>query len=143
MDITELRKQIDSIDDELIELFHRRMDVSRDIAAYKKSIGMRVYDPAREREKLYEIAMKSGEDMGEYSTILWNILMDLSKTYQERVNAHESPLSQKILHAMENTLSSVKGRHDPCIVPRALPCMEAAMALALYDAILERENGGK
>lgn len=43
----------------------------------------------------------------------------------------------------EDTLLSVKGRHDPCIVPRALPCMEAAMALALYDAILERETGGK
>ena len=32
----------------------------------------------------------------------------------------------------------VEGRHDPCIVPRALPCMEAAAAAALYDAILER-----
>ena len=31
----------------------------------------------------------------------------------------------------------IKGRHDPCIVPRALPCVEAAAAVALYDAILE------
>ena len=29
----------------------------------------------------------------------------------------------------------VKGRHDPCIVPRALPCVEAATALALIDSI--------
>jgi chorismate synthase len=27
----------------------------------------------------------------------------------------------------------VKGRHDPCIVPRAVPCVEAAAAIALYD----------
>ncbi len=32
----------------------------------------------------------------------------------------------------------VGGRHDPCIVPRAVPCMEAAAAAALYDALLER-----
>jgi chorismate synthase len=31
----------------------------------------------------------------------------------------------------------IHGRHDPCIVPRALPCVEAAAAVAIYDAILE------
>ena len=36
---------------------------------------------------------------------------------------------------------SIHGRHDPCIVPRALPCMEAAMAVAIYDLILEKAKG--
>lgn len=31
---------------------------------------------------------------------------------------------------------TVKGRHDPCIVPRALPCVESAAAIALYDLLL-------
>jgi chorismate synthase len=39
---------------------------------------------------------------------------------------------------VENTVLQVKGRHDPCIVPRAVPCVEAAAAIALYDAYLER-----
>ena len=30
----------------------------------------------------------------------------------------------------------VKGRHDPCIVPRAVPVIEAAAAIAIYDLIL-------
>lgn len=30
----------------------------------------------------------------------------------------------------------VKGRHDPCIVPRAVPVMEAAAAIAIFDLIL-------
>ena len=30
----------------------------------------------------------------------------------------------------------VKGRHDPCIVPRAVPVVEAAAAIAIYDLIL-------
>ena len=37
----------------------------------------------------------------------------------------------------EESEVQVRGRHDPCIVPRALPCVEAAAALAVYDAFLE------
>ncbi|MGN1002538.1 MAG: chorismate synthase [Oscillospiraceae bacterium] len=39
----------------------------------------------------------------------------------------------------EDTTLSVRGRHDPCIVPRAVPCVEAAAAAAVYDMILESE----
>ena len=34
----------------------------------------------------------------------------------------------------------VSGRHDPCIVPRAVPCIEAAAAIAIYDALLGRRK---
>jgi len=42
------------------------------------------------------------------------------------------------LSRAENAVLRVKGRHDPCIVPRAVPCVEAAAAIALYDAYLDR-----
>ena len=31
----------------------------------------------------------------------------------------------------------IKGRHDPCVVPRAVPCVESAMNIALLSALLE------
>jgi len=37
-----------------------------------------------------------------------------------------------------NAVLTVRGRHDPCIVPRAVPCVEAAAAAALLDAYLDR-----
>ena len=40
------------------------------------------------------------------------------------------------LQAGENTELAIQGRHDPCIVPRAVPCVEAAAAIAVLDAIL-------
>ena len=40
------------------------------------------------------------------------------------------------LRAMEETTLTIHGRHDPCIVPRAVPCVEAAVAIAVYDAWL-------
>jgi len=41
----------------------------------------------------------------------------------------------------EEAVLRVRGRHDPCIVPRAVPCVEAAVALGLLDMLLEGGNG--
>lgn len=41
------------------------------------------------------------------------------------------------LSKRENVKLTITGRHDPCIVPRAVPCVQAAMAIAIYDALLD------
>ena len=41
------------------------------------------------------------------------------------------------LSRRENTVMAVKGRHDPCIVPRAVPVVEAAAAVAVVDMMLD------
>lgn len=43
------------------------------------------------------------------------------------------------METMEQASLRVGGRHDPCIVPRAVPCVEAAAAIAVYDALLARK----
>ena len=40
------------------------------------------------------------------------------------------------LSRREEVRLNITGRHDPCIVPRAVPCVEAAAAIAIYDALL-------
>jgi len=40
------------------------------------------------------------------------------------------------LSRKEEVRLAITGRHDPCIVPRAVPCVEAAAAIAIYDALL-------
>lgn len=44
------------------------------------------------------------------------------------------------MEKMCKTDLNIRGRHDPCIVPRALPCLEAAAAVAIYDLILEEKR---
>ncbi len=46
------------------------------------------------------------------------------------------PQQSICLSKMEQQELIVKGRHDPCIVPRAVPVVEAAAAIAIYDLIL-------
>lgn len=41
---------------------------------------------------------------------------------------------------MSNEVLEIKGRHDPCIVPRAVPCVEAAVSLAILSHMLDYPN---
>jgi chorismate synthase len=40
----------------------------------------------------------------------------------------------------ENTLLSIRGRHDPCLVLRAIPVVEALSSLAVVEMIIEKEG---
>ncbi len=42
--------------------------------------------------------------------------------------------------SMTNTILSVRGRHDPCVVARAVPVFEAAAAIAITDMLLDGRN---
>ena len=44
------------------------------------------------------------------------------------------------LRTMSNTELEINGRHDPCIVPRAVPVIEAVAAIAVYDLILSSKK---
>lgn len=46
-----------------------------------------------------------------------------------------SPQKSVNLETMKNEILEIKGRHDPCIVPRAVPVVEAAVAFGLLDII--------
>ena len=51
-DLNELRKEIDTIDKAMVDLFEKRMDVSRRVAEYKIANGKKVLDREREQQKL-------------------------------------------------------------------------------------------
>lgn len=48
-----------------------------------------------------------------------------------------APQQSVNLQTMENTTLEIKGRHDPCILPRAVPVVESAVALGILDLIME------
>ena len=44
------------------------------------------------------------------------------------------------LSTMTEEKLEIKGRHDPCIVPRAVPCIEAVAAIVIMDLLLEERG---
>lgn len=51
MEISDYRKQIDTIDEQLVKLFTRRMEVSAEIGRFKQENDIPVYDAEREKKK--------------------------------------------------------------------------------------------
>ena len=98
------------------------------------------YDPGSEMNDAYciidgHITAASNNAGG----ILGGITSGLPVIFRATIKPTPSismPQQSVSLSKMENTELTVKGRHDPCIVPRAVPVVEAAAAIAIFDLIL-------
>jgi len=105
MNLEELRLKIDKADDALIRAFCERMQVSADIAAYKKEHGLPILDSSRERRKLKDVAEKAGTEMEDYATVLYELLFELSRAYQGHLSDEATELTHEIEAAISGTPS--------------------------------------
>ena len=85
MELKELRCRIDEIDDQLIKLFVQRMEVSAQVAAYKKEHQLPIFVQTREQEKLDDVAQKAGVEMADYTKALYGAIFELSRSYQSKL----------------------------------------------------------
>ena len=103
MDLNDYRKEIDSIDDQMIALFARRMNIAAKIAEYKKANGLRVLDARREKEKLRDIMEKTPDGLREYMSSLYSLMFELSRSHQGRLLGAAGELPAKIAAAIQDT----------------------------------------
>lgn len=103
MDLEDLRLQIDEIDDKIVELIEKRMDVAAGIAKYKKENNLPVLNSKREREKLNDVSKKSREETQSYMRVLYSLMFELSRSYQNRLLNTNTQVFQNVMNAIENT----------------------------------------
>ena len=103
MDLSEIRKNIDEIDDQLVRLFCERMNLSAQVADYKKANNLPIFVPARERQILQTVAEKSGPELENYTRTLYSMLFELSRSYQSKRNSVPTELFHQITQAIEQT----------------------------------------
>jgi len=83
IDLQESRKKIDAIDKKIVELFEERMQIAKDIAEYKLSIGKPIYDAAREEEKLSTLTALTDNEFNKRAIAdLFKQIMSLSRRMQ-------------------------------------------------------------
>ncbi len=83
LNLEEIRKEISAINDEMLALFVKRMELSSQVAAYKIANGLPTLDRKREEAILQKVADNTSEELRQYALELFRTMMDLSKQYQE------------------------------------------------------------
>ncbi len=103
MELQDLRAEINQIDEELVSLFLKRMNVAAEVAAYKKEHGLPVLDPARERALLARLSDRAGTENEEDIRTLYATILELSRSRQHRLLDADPALYGEILRAIEET----------------------------------------
>lgn len=83
VDLTESRKKIDEVDQEIVALFETRMKLAMDIADYKRSVGKPIFDAAREEEKLTALKALTEDEFNKKAIAdLFKQIMSMSRRLQ-------------------------------------------------------------
>ena len=83
--LDEIRVEISRINEAMLALFVKRMELSAKVAQYKKQNGLPTLDRKREEEILQKVADSTDDEYRQYALQFFKNLMDLSKDYQEKL----------------------------------------------------------
>ncbi|MFA5524233.1 MAG: chorismate mutase [Tissierellales bacterium] len=84
-DLSKLRQEIDTIDNELIVLFERRMEVSKKVADYKRDNKLPIFDASRENIIIKKNIQKlNNKSLAEELESFYKIIFKISKAIQKK-----------------------------------------------------------
>ncbi len=84
MDLSKCREEINKIDDQMKELFLKRMEVVSEVAKYKIENKMPIFDAKREESMKERLSSDTG-DMKEYYLAFLEEMLVQSKNYQKKL----------------------------------------------------------
>ncbi|MCL2095812.1 MAG: chorismate mutase [Oscillospiraceae bacterium] len=117
MDLNKLREEIDKIDNDLVKLFERRMDICVEVARYKQKNNIPVFDPERERLKTEDLSGKIAENRSDYIRELYSLIFKLSRDEQNYIIAGKSSgrfglLGEKLTHSYSPAIHAELGDYE-------------------------------
>lgn len=85
--LIQARQEIDEIDEEMAQLFVRRMQAVSRIASYKQAHGLPIFDEAREKEVIARNTARMGDEtLRPFYLQYISEVMRVSRCYQERLS---------------------------------------------------------
>ena len=134
MELSEIREKINAVDDQLLDLFLQRMDLSEEVAAYKNEHHQPILNKQREREILAKVAEKSG-DRERFSYHLFSTIFELSRSRQAELITAPT----KVESLVKTSLAS-GGEVFPQTGLVACQGVEGANSQVACDRLLPRGN---
>ena len=106
MDLTDLRRQIDVIDSQIVELYEKRMEISSQVAEYKIKTGKKVFDKAREEEKLRKVKALTHNEFNSHGIgELFEQIMSMSRKLQYRLLAEHGSIGKLPFIGVDNLVN--------------------------------------
>ena len=115
MDLNELRQDIDILDQQIFDAFTKRMDLCRQVAAYKIENNLPVFQTAREDAVVEKARGRVPEELSDGAALLSRTVMDISKHLQYRqILASRGKNTPTRPHCGFNTLRNVENVRVGC-----------------------------
>lgn len=89
--LEEIRSRIDEVDAQMTSLFEQRMELVREIFAYKTAHGLTIVDPSREEEVIRQNATRiTDSDIREFYVNFQREVLSLSRDWQLRLKSRKA-----------------------------------------------------
>ena len=102
-ELEQLRRDIDAIDRQIVDLMKQRMETVAQVAEYKKANNIPVLDSGRERALLSKVGQEAGEELADYIQSMYRTIMAASRSYENGKLGRGSKVYDGIKKAMEET----------------------------------------
>ena len=102
-ELKDLREKIDAIDRQMVDLLKQRMEVSKEVAAYKRSNGLPTLDAGRERALLGKVGEQAGEELADYTQSVYRTILAAGRSYQNACSGVPSQVYETIRKALDTT----------------------------------------
>ena len=95
MDLSVLRNEIDEIDRQMVDLYEKRMEICKNVAEYKIETGKKVFDKAREEEKIRKVKSLTHNEFNSHGVEeLFEQIMSMSRKLQYRILSEHGSLGK-------------------------------------------------
>ena len=102
-ELKDLRERIDAIDQQMVDLFKQRMEVSKEVAAYKQANGLPTLDAGRECALLGKVGEQAGEELADYTQSVYRTILAAGRSYQNACSGVTSKVYETIRKALDTT----------------------------------------
>lgn len=143
LDLSDIRKNIDSIDDRLLELFRQRMELTCQVAQYKAAHNMVVFQSEREKAIIRSVRDRSPDDLKSSAEFLFTNIMDISKCRQNNAitPAVEIPHRTEIKQGATVAVQGISGAYGHAAAVRLFPDGKMDFHASFAEVFEAVENG--
>lgn len=125
MTLDNARLEINKIDNEMLKLFKKRMDVSCEIARIKLSEGKEIYSAEREKSILEKVRIAVPYRYSQYAVSLYTEIMALSRSYQHEIFSLENHTSNSFENIIKDSREELQ---TPKVAVQGVPGAYSSIA---------------